>query len=286
MINDEAAKAGDGKKTFVNMSYNTSIEQAARGATVALAQAEPGTEAHRRVTELLGHEPRITRPPTGGVLLNSEDGEAIKKGLITPALMQRLDQPESKARFAEARAGLEAEVARGREHGVMVFLSAGNSGDSAARDATVENSRSSVDGVRGILTVGAVDMGTVQPGDERVANFSSEGRIHVAAPGVRIPVGVGAAADGRRIAQDVEGTSFASPYAMQTAALMASTNPRLSLGDIERLLADPRVARDLPGTTRDGAGLIDPVNAALVARNPNISAEEIARLRASVQPRP
>lgn len=285
IINDEAAKANDGKKTFVNMSYNTSVEQAARGATVMLAQAQPGTEAHEQVVKVLGHEPRITRPFGGGVMLDKEDGEAIKKALVTPGLMERLERPESLARAAEARAGLEAEVARGREHGVMVFLSAGNTGDSAARDATVANSRSTADGVRGILTIGAADMGTVRKGDERVADFSSDGKIHVAAPGVRIPVGVGASADGKTIAQDVDGTSFASPYAAQTAALMASANPKLSIADLERLMADPRVALDLPNTTRDGAGLIDPINTALVARNPNITAAEIARLRASVQPR-
>lgn len=286
VINDEAAKAHDGKKTFVNMSYNTSVEQAARGATMMLAQAQPGTEAHQQVVKVLGHEPRVTRQFGGGTLLNKDDGEAIKKALVTPGLMERLERPDSLARAADARAGLEAEVARGRQHGVMVFLSAGNTGDSAARDATVANSRSTADGVRGILTIGAVDMGTPRKGDERVADFSSDGKIHVGAPGVRIPVGIGVSPDGKTVAQDVDGTSFASPYAAQTAALMASANPKLSIADIERLMADPRVAQDLPGTTRDGAGVIDPVNAALVARNPNITAAEIARLRASVQPRP
>ncbi|MFO0726202.1 MAG: S8 family serine peptidase [Myxococcota bacterium] len=282
VINDEAARLNDGKKTFVNMSYGLNAENASQGMAVQIATAKPGTEAYERATKLLGHPPRTDTNPFQGVRVHPEDLSKIQQEIAIPALNKQLEKPEFQARLSAAKSGLEAQVARGREHGVMVFAAAGNEGDSAARHSTVDNSVSTADSVRGIVSVGAVDIGRAERGDERVADFSSDGKISLSAPGVRIPVGMGFGDKGP-FAADVSGTSYASPHAMQVAALMSSANPKLTVDQIERLMTDPRVVQDLPGTTRDGAGLIDPVNAALVARNPNITAAEIARLRASVQ---
>jgi subtilisin family serine protease len=144
-------------------------------------------------------------------------------------------------------------------------------------------SRGIHDGIPGFVTVGAIDTHGPGAADDRVSAFSSDGRISLSAPGSRIPVGVDFDAEtGKPRAKDVEGTSFASPYALQVAAAMSAANPKLSVDELERRLTDPRALHDIAGTTRDGAGVIDPFAAVLLARNPNLSREQIDAAQAAL----
>jgi hypothetical protein len=56
----------------------------------------------------------------------------------------------------------------------------------------------------------------------------------------------------------------------------------LSVDELERRLTDPRALHDIAGTTRDGAGVIDPFAAVLLARNPNLSREQIDAAQAAL----
>src|SRR5262249_22653696 len=140
-------------------------------------------------------------------------------------------------------------------------------------------SRSSTDGVRGLLSVGAVDIRGPGPQDDRVSRFSSDGRISLPAPGERIPVGP--ARRGQATPED--GTSFASPNALDTARAMGAANPRLNANDIARLITDPRAVNDIRGTTRDGIGHVDPFAAVMLARNPNLTRDQIEQARRSAE---
>jgi subtilisin family serine protease len=116
------------------------------------------------------------------------------------------------------------------------------------------------------MLVGATDIGDPKnPKDDVVANFSGE-TATVAAPGVRMPVGMKRDGRGQAQSDDRDGTSFAAPYAGGIVALMIKANPKITPDEIEAILTDPTVARDLPGTTRDGAGEIDPVAAVSAAK--------------------
>jgi hypothetical protein len=52
------------------------------------------------------------------------------------------------------------------------------------------------------------------------------------------------------------------------------------------LRTDPRVARDIPGTNRDGADSVDPFAAALLAKNPKLTREQIDSTRATLDANP
>ena len=48
---------------------------------------------------------------------------------------------------------------------------------------------------------------------------------------------------------------------------MTEVNPSLTPDDIEKIMTDPAVARDIPDTDSDGAGHVDPVAAVRIARD-------------------
>ncbi|NNF68218.1 MAG: S8 family serine peptidase [Acidimicrobiia bacterium] len=86
-----------------------------------------------------------------------------------------------------------------------------------------------------VITVSAVD------GEGNGANFtnrSTGGEVTIAAPGVDIPVGVGA--DGRTI--NASGTSFATPMVTGTIALLQSINPKLTATQIKQILDETAYA--------------------------------------------
>jgi subtilisin family serine protease len=113
------------------------------------------------------------------------------------------------------------------------------------------------------VPIGASSLGVDprDPKDDRIGAFSSPG-ARFSAPGVAMPVAHDF--DGRLT--DINGTSFAAPYAAGVAALMLKANPNLRPDDIETIWK--RTARDLPGEGRDGFEVIDEVAAIRAARDP------------------
>lgn len=80
-----------------------------------------------------------------------------------------------------------------------------------------------------------------------------------------------------------EGTSFASPVALEAAYLADAVRPGLTVDQLARLITDPRAVYDIPGTTRDGAGAVDHFAVALLARNPNLTRAQIDGARATLR---
>lgn len=152
-----------------------------------------------------------------------------------------------------------------REAGILLVASAGNEGsDAPSYPAAYE----------GVLGVSAVDA----QGD--AAAYSNRGpAIDVAAPGGDTgadvtgdgyPDGVlSTGASGGDFAYTfLQGTSMAAPHVSGVLALMKSINPGLSPDDVDRLLQDGDLTRDLgpPGRDDDfGYGLIDARRAANAA---------------------
>jgi hypothetical protein len=254
----------DGNKTFVNMSWGQTPHESADNMMGAIMMARPGSRLRNEVSKFLGHEPR-----------SQEDAERVMRGMVYPALDRTMRTPEHQARMQAARTGLEQELSRGRERGILAFQAAGNAYEDASRFGRPDFSKSSTDGVRGLITVGAVDLRGPGTADDRVTSFSSDGRIQVSAPGKDIPVG----RVRRGVPQREDGTSFASPNAVDVARAMSAANPRLSANDIARLITDPRAVNDIRGTTRDGAGHLDPFAAVMLARDPSLTRAQIDALR-------
>lgn len=253
----------DGRPTFVNMSWGQTRHEAAQNIMGSIGMSPENSPARQEVRRFLGG-----RDPQ-----NERDVDRVMRGLIYPQLDRAMQTPEHRAQMQQARDGLEAEVQRGRDANILVFQSAANSFEDASRLGRPEFSASSTSGIRGMITVGAHDINGPGPKDDRVSSFSSSGAVDIAAPGTNMPVGR------NRSMQD--GTSFSSPYMADVARAMAAANPRLNANDIARLMADPRASRDIPGTTRDGRGAIDPFAAVMIARDPTMTREQIeaARMR-------
>lgn len=258
----------DGRPTFVNMSWGQTGHEAAQNVLGAISMSPENSAARREVRNFLGgREPQ-----------NQQDVDRVMRGLIYPQLQRAMQTPEHRAEMGAARAGLEAEVARGRQANMLVFQSAANSFEDASRLGNSAFSASSTSGIRGMITVGSVDINGPGTRDDRVSSFSSSGQIDISAPGSRIPVG-----QERGRTTHVDGTSFSSPYMADVARAMHSANPRLRADDIARLLADPRASNNIPGTVRDGRGHVDPFAAVMIARDPTITREQIEAARRRVR---
>jgi serine protease AprX len=160
---------------------------------------------------------------------------------------------------------LDRAVERAWEAGLVVVVSAGNAGPSAATVAKPADDPY-------VITVGGADInGTAQRGDDSVAPFSSRGptadgvaKPDLVAPGVslvsdRAP---GSTIDALRPAARLDsglfkgtGTSQAAAVVAGVAARMLDVNPALTNDQVKGVLiatADPRVAGD-----GAGAGLVD-----------------------------
>ena len=282
-LREQLPNPTDGKKTFVNMSFGSTPEEASDRMMKDILTAPKGSTLRKEMTDLLGHEPAIEDDGKGGKRFNRDDMRKLKTELVHPKLKAAMGSKDGTAVLDGARQGLENELAEGRKSGVLVFAAAGNARVNAEKAGDVEMSRALHSGVKGLINVGATDIGDPsKSSDDRVAKFSSGGNIDISAPGVKMPVGVGLGKDGKPIATDREGTSFAAPHAVETAYAMSSANPNLSADDIARLIQDPRALRDVPGTKLDGAGQIDQFSAVLLAKNPNLTRQQIDQARAGL----
>lgn len=156
-------------------------------------------------------------------------------------------------------------VAKAWDAGLLVCVAAGNSGP---QPRTVNSPGISPV----ILTVGALnDRGTVETGDDRMAEFSSRGptldgitKPDVIAPGVNIISlrSPGSFIDKQnrnsRVDQDhtsLSGTSMATPICAGMAAQLLQKNPQLTPEELKTLLMDTAIP--LPGYNNNdqGAGM-------------------------------
>ncbi|MFO0724006.1 MAG: S8 family serine peptidase [Myxococcota bacterium] len=286
-IRGDLPKPPDGKKTFVNMSWGQTGQEAAHRMTGMMLMAPAGSTAAKEVEAALGHPPTLKKLLDGRTEFDKAEFETIRDKIAYPKIQAALNAPEVKQNLDTARAGLEKELAEGRKAGILVFQAAGNSFERAGVDHP-EMSRGITDGVKGLITVGATDINGPGKKDDAVAAYSSDGRIDLAAPGSKIPVYQDFDLEaGKFKTKDVDGTSFAAPYAVQVAAAMSAANPKLSVDDIAKRITDPRVLNDISGTTRDGGGAIDPVAAVLLAKNPGLTRAQIEGAEAALDgPKP
>lgn len=234
----------DGKTRIVNLSWGREI------ATVANDLAKR-VKADSSAWEVAF---ATVRRDTGSDPTPAQVREQLAK-LIAAEMKQQAAQPANAERSAKLVAELQLEVDAASAKGLVIFNGAGNSGELADKLGDREFARSVTDPVRGIVTVGAADLGsTPSPRDDTMWPDSAPGG-RIAAPGVNLPVY-------ERAGQPVggSGTSFAAPYAASVAALMIAANPRITPAQIRDILMGGRVTNDLPGRA-DGQGLLDPVKA-------------------------
>lgn len=285
-VRAELPQPADGKKTFVNMSWGATPTYASNQAAAKMLMAPKGSPLYEEATKALGHPPTITRPdPFGPAKLDKDEFLKIKRDVINPKLVKAMQSDEFTARMKTARGGLEDELTAGRKQGMLVFNAAGNEYGIASDAGNPALSTSTVSGVKGLINVGGVDIGKPGHEDDTVWGASSAGDITVSAPGSKIPVGITLGPPGKEQtfkSGDVDGTSFASPIAAETAYAMSAANPKLSADQIGALLSDPRASRDIAGTTRDGQGHLDQFAAVVLAKNSTLSRTQIDALRTEI----
>jgi hypothetical protein len=278
----QTASKGDGSKTFMNLSHGLSPNNVADRIAGQMLSADKGSQLYREATKVLGHEPKRRVDENGRPQLDPADRDKLKKDLIYPKLKTQMDTPEFKQAMSFSRSFLESEVAQAKKQGVMVLQAAGNDHQLAQAAGDPKMSQNITNPVKGIFHVGATDSKGVGTGDDVVAPFSSSGQVDASAAGVGIPVDV---KDGKAVEQS--GTSLATPVMTETAWAISRSNPKLSVDQIEGVLKDPRVARDLlPGNDRDGAGVVDQFAAVVVAKAPNVTRARIEEIRTTLDANP
>ena len=277
----EVEARNDGKKTFMNMSYGRSPDEAADLIAKRMLVAKPGTKLREETIAALGREPNIMEID-GRRVATVEDLETLKRKVIFPKMQAEMATDEHQQEMSRARAYVESEVAQARDAGILVFQAAGNSHASAGAAGDAQMSASLTSGVKGIFRVGATVPHGPGTADDQVAPFSSGGKVTASTSGVGVPVGLNE--DGTAL--DLSGTSLASPIMTETAFAVSSANPDLSIDEIESILTDPRVARDIQGTERDGAGVVDQFAAVLLAKDRTLTADQIEKIRTTLDASP
>lgn len=262
----------DGKLTLANMSWGQSAERVLSGQAGAMLRAPQGSTAYNEVTKLLGHPPTLTKDANGNTQIDPKEYLRVRKELLDPKMAAKLQSPEHQQRMGAARKAFETELAAARKENLLVFAAGGNEYAWAEEVGRPEFSKAVASGTEGLILVGATDLKNPGKQDDTVAPFSAAGDISVSAPGVGLPVdAMPNSGAGQAELFDGQGTSFASPVALETAYLMHSVNPNLNADQIAKLIVDPRAVHDIAGTTRDGVGQLDPVRAALIAKNPGLT---------------
>jgi serine protease AprX len=258
LAQSENKKSGE-KPTVANMSWGTSVQQVALGNPAepglgaAAVNAPKGSPLHKELTKALGHAP------------TQRDIPAVSK-MIAERMQKNIDDKVAGKGLREAKEKLGSELKEAAEKDkVHVVAAMGNQHEHATHGLGNDKwGASIIHDVPNHISVGASDLGNdpKKVGDERMSTFSSAGQVEVAAPGVQSPVGTPAKRGGDAAKWD--GTSFASPYVAGTVALMLQANPNMTSQQIRETLQG--TAHDIKGTTRDGAGIVDPVAAVRRAR--------------------
>ncbi len=97
---------------------------------------------------------------------------------------------EHKSNMSSARQALGASVKKGRTAGLLVVGAVGNECDKASLIDRPSWAAPTFNGVEGIISVGAVDLGDSGQADDSMAYLSNTGAT-ISAPGVAMPVGEG-----------------------------------------------------------------------------------------------
>lgn len=277
--------SGDDGKVFFNYSLGRNINDEADQTVARMMLAKPGTPLYEETTKLLGAPPIVEefeRDGRSGVRLDEDQRMKLKREHVLPQMQAVIDSPEFQQEFTLARDALRGSVQAARDQGIMIFSSAGNHHDVAQKFGRPGIAEGVASGVDGIFRVGAVEANGPGTEDDTITVFSSPGVIDAAATGTGLPIGLDK--DGNL--QEREGTSFASPLMNETAYVMSGANPNLSLDEIESLLKDPRVAHNIAGTERDGAGSVDAFAAVVLAQNPNLNRAQLNAIRAQLDANP
>lgn len=247
----------DGQTKIVNMSWGNSEE-----ALVALAtKAALGNADSPLTKELNKRRAAAGLPPLD---LSRPQAKEDLRQFIAGLIHQAVTSPDGAKRIQTARADATVAVAKAREAGFLPIAAAGNFFEGTRTNERSRANENLVATIPGVLSVGSVALGDpTKNGDETMGKSSSTGAA-VSAPGVDVPVGYDTKT---RRSTDVSGTSFAAPYAASVAALMVKANPNITPAQIEKILLSATVATDVKGTSRDGAGVIDPVAAVRAAKD-------------------
>lgn len=245
----EMAQKDPSRPTVAAMSWGGTVAQTALNLAERAVAAPRGSQLHQEVSRALG------RAPT------PRDTPAVAR-MLAERMQRRIDDPQGGQALRDAKASLGRELRDASEQDrVSVFTSMGNGHEDASMLGNPAWGASIIHDVPGHVSVGATTLGDpARVGDERIGNFSSDGQVEVAAPGVQTPVG-SPGRDGRPTR--IDGTSFSTPYVAGVAALMLQASPRLTTAQIQEILQG--TARNVPGH-RDGAGVVDIVAAVRTAR--------------------
>jgi subtilisin family serine protease len=246
----------DGQTKIVNMSWGMSEDALVAQATKA-ALDNPDSPL---VAELNARHQALGKPALD---LSRPGAKEELRHFIAGLIHQAISSPDGTQRLLAARKEAIASVAKAREAGFLPIAAAGNFFEARRTGERSQTNENLVATIPGVLSVGSVALGdATRKGDAAMGEDSSTGAA-IAAPGVDVPVGIDKKTRGTI---DVSGTSFASPYAASVAALMIKANPNITPAQIERILQSDAVTTDVKGTTRDGAGVIDPVAAVRAAK--------------------
>lgn len=268
---------GDGQRVFLAMPWSGALLAGADALAQMIAAAPPGSPLYEDTKAALGHAPSVIRYEWGPSLA---EFRVVAQKVIAPALRAAWRDPSIQAEVKAAREALAAAALDARKSGVLAFQSAGNAYERALSDyGDPWLGEGTSAGIPNLILVGSVKNLGGMAGVNGVSPFSAPGQV--AGPGEDIPVDE---VDGQ--AQAVSGTSYSAPILAATAYLMNAINPRLSLDQLEALLTNPKVAIDVPGTDRDGAGAVDVFAAALLAHDPQLTRGQIERIRRALDESP
>ncbi len=277
-----AALPNNGRNSVMNMSWGQSAQRLFDRGIAMSVTAPKGSVLNKETTALLGHEARYEFDGRK-LVINPDDKEVLEKNML-PKFDDMLNSGEHKSNMSRARLALEASVKKGRAKGLLVVGAVGNEFDRASLIDRSHWAASTFNGVPGIISVGAVDLGDSGREDDKVAYFSNIGAT-VAAPGVGMPVGEpGNLGPNYGIPRPTSGTSSAAPHVTQLAA-WGPVNAGRNVDQVASLLTDPRVLRDLEGE-RDGLGMIDPMRLGLVAKNPALTSGQLDEIQKLLSGRP
>jgi len=231
----------DGRTRIVSMSWGKDIATVAGELAMRVA---PGSDAWSAGVEPV--EQRLRRHIDAG---NPDDAAQVRRELahqLADEMGRQLTDAVNAEKFRKLKSDLQGEVNKATNKGLVIFNAAGNDADFARRVLGNEGLSTMVtDSINGPISVGAVDL-------RKRTIWERSASSRIAAPGVELPVGTNNGA-----AMNVNGTSFAAPYAASVAALMVAANPKITPGQIKAILTSATVTTGLA----DGTRMIDPVAA-------------------------
>lgn len=253
--------------------HGTHVAGVAAGSGVASAGKHKGVAPDANV---VGVRIASVSDAIKGIQWVIDHKEELNIGVINMSLGDFAARPYTDDPWAQA-----AEKAM--EAGIVVCVAAGNDGPSEYNINTP--------GIHpDVITVGALDdNGTLDRGDDKVADFSSRGptqvdHLHkpdILAPGVNVygPLAPGSNLDSPEVPHDgqhyfaISGTSMATPMVAGMAAVLLSANPTLSHQEIKEIItrSADNYLPDEPNI--QGAGVLNAERALELALNWDHGAE-------------